>query len=41
MDGRVFRDCTYDYGTIFGIAAEKNSDLYTDYETVKQKVDRW
>lgn len=41
MDGRVFRDCTYDYGTIFGIAAEKDSDLYTDYETVKQKVDVW
>ncbi|UXQ89065.1 hypothetical protein Thu_222 [Bacillus phage Thurquoise] len=41
MDGRVFRDCEYDYGTIFGIAAEKDSDLYTDYETVKQKVDVW
>lgn len=41
MDGRVFRDCTYDYGTIFGIAAEGDSDLYTDYETVKQKVDVW
>ncbi|QFP93458.1 UNVERIFIED_ORG: hypothetical protein Xoosp15_193 [Xanthomonas phage Xoo-sp15] len=41
MDGRVFRDCTYDYGTIFGIAADSDSDLYTDYETVKQKVDRW
>ncbi len=41
MDGRVFRDCTYDYGTIFGIAADSDSDLYTDYETVKQKVDVW
>lgn len=41
MDGRVFRDCTYDYGTIFGIAAESDSDLFTDYETVKQKVDVW
>ncbi|AHJ87134.1 hypothetical protein BCP8-2_096 [Bacillus phage BCP8-2] len=41
LDGRVFRDCEYDYGTIFGIAADSDSDLYTDYETVKQKVDVW
>ncbi|QSF43444.1 hypothetical protein [Paenibacillus tianjinensis] len=38
-DGRVFRDCKYNYSVIYGIAAESDPQLYKDYEIVKEHVD--
>ncbi|MGM1044793.1 MAG: hypothetical protein ACQEXX_01465 [Bacillota bacterium] len=38
-DGRVFRDCTYNYSVIYGMAAEKDIHLYKDYEVVKEHVE--
>jgi hypothetical protein len=38
-DGRVFRDCKYNYSVIYGIAADNDPQLYKDYEIVKEHVD--
>lgn len=35
-DGRVFRDCEYNYGVLFGMVQDE--DLYQDYEKVKSMV---
>jgi hypothetical protein len=36
-DGRVFRDCKYNYDYLFGLV--EDADLFKDYETVREKVD--
>lgn len=38
MDGRCFRDCEYSYDVLYGIAEEQNSDLYKDYQVIKENV---
>lgn len=35
-DGRIFRDCTYNYEVIFGLV--ENQDLYNDYQKIKEYV---
>lgn len=35
-DGRVFRDCTYNYDVIFGLV--ENKELYNDYQKIKEYV---
>ncbi|GMX64555.1 hypothetical protein Elgi_38240 [Paenibacillus elgii] len=37
-DGRVFRDCTYNYSVIYNMAAEQDPQLFKDYEIVKEEV---
>jgi hypothetical protein len=32
-DGRVFRDCEYNYSFLYGIVKEQNQELYNDYKT--------
>ena len=39
MDGRVFRDCKYNYGVLYGIAEEQNKDLVNDYYEVMRYID--
>lgn len=39
FDGRVFRDCHYNYDVLFSMAADQDGDLYRDYETVKESSD--
>lgn len=39
FDGRVFRDCTYNYDVLFSMATDQDGDLYRDYETVKESLD--
>ncbi|MNX98846.1 hypothetical protein D3C86_1312710 [compost metagenome] len=38
-DGRVFRDCAYNYSVLYGIAAEQDPQLYKDFEVVRQNVE--
>lgn len=38
FDGRVFRDCHYNYDVLFSMAANQDGDLYRDYETVKESL---
>lgn len=38
-DGRVFRDCKWNYNVLFQIAKEQNEDLWSDYEKVSELVD--
>ncbi|RPK31787.1 hypothetical protein [Paenibacillus xylanexedens] len=38
-DGRVFRDCEYNYDVIYGIAANEDPQLYKDYQTVQQHLE--
>ncbi|MCR8641423.1 hypothetical protein NV379_02025 [Paenibacillus sp. N1-5-1-14] len=40
-DGRVFRDCKYNYSIIYGMAAEQDPQLYKDYEIVKEEVEHF
>jgi hypothetical protein len=35
-DGRIFRDCTYNYTFIFGLV--ESQDLYNDYQKIKEYV---
>ena len=36
-DGRVFRDCEWNYGRLYGLV--DNNDLMKDFETVKSHLD--
>lgn len=38
-DGRVFRDCKYNYSVLYGMTAEQDAHLYKDYETVKENLE--
>lgn len=38
-DGRVFRDCEYDYGTLYGMVESKG--LMVDYHKVVSLIDQW
>lgn len=38
-DGRIFRDCKYNYDFIFTLAAESNPDLYNDYSIVMEYIE--
>lgn len=38
-DGRVFRDCEYNYSVLYGIASEQNPQLYKDYEVIKSNIE--
>lgn len=35
-DGRVFRDCKYNYNALYKIANEQNPELYKDYEIIRK-----
>jgi len=37
-DGRVFRDCNYNYSYLYGIVADLESDLYKDFQVIKENV---
>lgn len=37
-DGRVFRDCNYNYSYLYGIVADVEPDLYKDFQTVRENV---
>lgn len=39
-DGRVFRDCTYNYTYLFNKAAEDSSSLMVDYNSIKEILDK-
>lgn len=36
FDGRVFRDCQWNYDRLYGIAETRNKDLYQDYNRLVQ-----
>lgn len=38
-DGRVFRDCEYNYSILYGIAANEDPQLYKDYQTVQEHLE--
>ncbi|MEF3312565.1 hypothetical protein PV433_27115 [Paenibacillus sp. GYB004] len=38
FDGRIFRDCKFNYDVLFAMAAEQDAGLYSDYETVREMV---
>lgn len=38
-DGRVFRDCEYNYSVLYGMVDDAN--LLKDYETVNENIERW
>ena len=38
-DGRVFRDCVWNYERLFGIAAAEVEDLFDDYTAMREMVD--
>lgn len=40
-DGRVFRDCTYNYSVLYHMAAEQDLQLYKDFEVVKQNIEQF
>ena len=35
-DGRVFRDCTWNYSRLYDKAAKESPDLYKDFETLRE-----
>lgn len=35
-DGRVFRDCRYNYNALYEMVNEQNPELYKDYEAIKK-----
>ncbi len=35
-DGRVFRDCEWNYDRLFAMAKEQNSELYADYTKIEE-----
>lgn len=37
-DGRVFRDCTWGYDRLFGIAGEADATLLADYNKIKELI---
>lgn len=37
-DGRVFRDCEYNYSVLYGMVAEQDNELYKDFEVVKKYI---
>jgi len=39
MDGRVFRDCEYNYSVLYGIAEEQDSNLVSDYYEVMKYIE--
>lgn len=41
IDGRIFRDCDWNYDVLFNIAKEQNPNLYLDYEKVRPKTDEY
>jgi hypothetical protein len=38
-DGRVFRDCEYNYSVLYGIVSENDSQLYKDFKVVIENID--
>lgn len=40
-DGRVFRDCEYNYGVLYGMVSEQSSDLYKDYQVINENIERF
>ena len=38
VDGRYFRDCTWNYDVLFDIAKKDQPELFADYEKVKEHV---
>lgn len=40
-DGRVFRDCTWNYDRIFSLIAETDPDLISDYNQAYEVVEDW
>jgi hypothetical protein len=41
MDGRVFRDCEYNYSVLYGIAEEQDANLVSDYYEVMKYIDEY
>ncbi|MDD3172039.1 MAG: hypothetical protein PHO86_06935 [Bacilli bacterium] len=37
-DGRVFRDCNYNYSYLYGIVADLEPDLFKDFQVIKENV---
>ncbi len=40
-DGRVFRDCQYNYSVLYNMAAEQEPDLYKDFEVIVENIDEF
>jgi hypothetical protein len=40
-DGRVFRDCTWNYDRIFSLIAETDADLISDYNQACEAAKEW
>lgn len=41
VDGRYFRDCSWNYNVLYGIVKEQNPTLYEDYLKTKEHVDNY
>jgi hypothetical protein len=41
MDGRVFRDCEYNYSVLYKIAEEQDANLVSDYYEVMKYIDEY
>jgi hypothetical protein len=41
MDGRVFRDCEYNYSVLYRIAEEQDASLVSDYYEVMKYIDEY
>jgi hypothetical protein len=39
VDGRYFRDCTWNYDALYGIVKEQNPALYEDYQKVREHIE--
>lgn len=40
-DGRVFRDCEYNYSVLYGIVEKNNPDLYKDFCVVRENYNEY
>ncbi|KAA9007289.1 hypothetical protein F4V43_02035 [Paenibacillus spiritus] len=40
-DGRVFRDCNYNFSVLYNIVADQDPQLYKDYEVVKANIEEY
>ena len=39
VDGRCFRDCTWNYDVLYGIVKKQNPALYDDYKKVREHIE--
>lgn len=38
IDGRVFRDCTYNYSVLYSMVSEQEPDLYKDFQIIIENI---